>query len=37
VRQSPASKGVNTEAEEATALEAATGRQPVKIQQTEKA
>jgi hypothetical protein len=36
VRQSPASKGVNTEAEEAMALEAVTRRQPVKIQQTEK-
>jgi hypothetical protein len=36
VRQSPASKNVNTEAEKATALEAVTGRQPVKIQQTEK-
>jgi hypothetical protein len=36
VRQPPASKGVNTEAEEATALEAFTRRQPVKIQQTEK-
>jgi hypothetical protein len=35
-RQSPTSKDVNTEAEEATALEAATRRQPVKIQQTEK-
>jgi hypothetical protein len=32
VRQSPASKGVNTEAEEATALEAVTRRQPVNIQ-----
>jgi hypothetical protein len=37
VRQSPASKNMNTEAEEATALEAVTRRQPVKIQQTEKA
>jgi hypothetical protein len=37
VRQSPASKYVNTEAEEATALEAVTRRQPVKIQQAEKA
>jgi hypothetical protein len=37
VIQSPASKGVNTEAEEATALEAVTRRQPVKTQQTEKA
>jgi hypothetical protein len=36
VRQSPASKGVNTEAEEATALIAVTRRQPAKIQQTEK-
>jgi hypothetical protein len=36
MRQSLASKGVNTEAEEATALEAVTRRQPVKIQQTEK-
>jgi hypothetical protein len=36
VRQSPASKDVNTEAEEATALEAVTRRQPVKLQQTEK-
>jgi hypothetical protein len=36
VRQSPASKDVNTEDEEATALKAVTRRQPVKIQQTEK-
>jgi hypothetical protein len=36
VRQSPASKDVNTEAEEATALEAVTKQQPVKTQQTEK-
>jgi hypothetical protein len=36
VSQSPASKDVNTEAEEATALVAVTRRQPVKIQQTEK-
>jgi hypothetical protein len=36
VRQSLASKDVNTEAEEATALEAVTRRQPVKIQQTKK-
>jgi hypothetical protein len=36
VRQSPASKDVNTEAEEATASEAVTRRQTVKIQQTEK-
>jgi hypothetical protein len=35
-RQSLASKDVNTEAEKATALEAVTRRQPVKIQQTEK-
>jgi hypothetical protein len=33
VRQSPASKDVNTEAEEATVLEAVTRRQTVKIQQ----
>jgi hypothetical protein len=33
--ESPVSKEVNTEAEEATALEAVTRRQPVKIQQTE--
>jgi hypothetical protein len=37
VRQSSASKDVNTEAEEATAMNAVTRRQPVKIQQTEKA
>jgi hypothetical protein len=36
VRQSPASNVVTTEAEEATALEAATRRQPVKIKQAEK-
>jgi hypothetical protein len=36
VRQSPASKDVNTKAEEAMALEAVTKRQPVKIQQTKK-
>jgi hypothetical protein len=36
VGQSPASMDVNTEAEEATALEAVTRRQPVKMQQTEK-
>jgi glutaredoxin len=36
VRQSPASEDVNTEAEEATALEAVTRRQPVKLQQSEK-
>jgi hypothetical protein len=35
VRRSPASVDVNTEDEEATALEAVTRRQPVKIQQTE--
>jgi hypothetical protein len=31
VRESPASKDVNTEAEEAMALEAVTKRQPLKI------
>jgi hypothetical protein len=36
MRQSPASKNVSTEAEEATALEAVIRRQPVKIYQTEK-
>jgi hypothetical protein len=36
VRQSPASKDVNMEAEEATALEAVTRRQLVKTLQTEK-
>jgi hypothetical protein len=36
MRQSLASTDVNTEAEEATPLEAVTSRQPVKIQQTEK-
>jgi hypothetical protein len=36
LRQSPASKDVNTEAEKATALEAVTRRRPVKLQQTEK-
>jgi hypothetical protein len=36
VRESPASKDVNTEVEEATALEAVTRQQPVKIQHTEK-
>jgi hypothetical protein len=36
VTESPASKDVNTEAEEATALEAVTRRQPVEIKQTEK-
>jgi hypothetical protein len=35
MRQSPASKNVNTEGEEATTLEAVTWRQPAKIQQTE--
>jgi hypothetical protein len=35
VTQSPASNVVNTEAEEAMALEAVTRRQPVKIRQTE--
>jgi hypothetical protein len=37
VRQSPASNGVNTETKEATVLEAVKRRQPVKIEQTEKA
>jgi hypothetical protein len=36
VSESAASKDMNTEAEEATALKAVTRRQPVKIQQTEK-
>jgi hypothetical protein len=36
VRQSPASKDVNTEAEGTTMLEAVTKQQPVKTQQTEK-
>jgi hypothetical protein len=36
VRESSASKDVNTEAEEATALETGTRRQLVKIQQSEK-
>jgi hypothetical protein len=36
VRESPANKDMNTEAEEATALEAVTRRQPVNTQQTEK-
>jgi hypothetical protein len=36
VRESSASKDVNMDAEQATALEAITRRQPVKIQQTEK-
>jgi hypothetical protein len=35
VRQPPASKDVNTEAEEAIALEAVTRRQPVMTQQPE--
>jgi hypothetical protein len=36
MKQSPAKKDVNTEAEKATALEAVTGQQPVKMQETEK-
>jgi hypothetical protein len=36
VRQSPASKDMNMDAEEATTLEAVTRRQPVKPQQAEK-
>jgi hypothetical protein len=36
VRQSSASEGVSMEAEEATALEAVTRRQPVKTQHIEK-
>jgi hypothetical protein len=36
VRQSLTSNDMNMEAEEATALEAVTRLQPVKIQQTEK-
>jgi hypothetical protein len=36
VRQSPASKDVNTEDEGAKALEAVTRRQSIKMQQTEK-
>jgi hypothetical protein len=36
VRQPLASKDINMEAEEATALEVVTRQQPVKIQQTEK-
>jgi hypothetical protein len=36
VRQSPASTDVNTEAEEAMALEAVTRQQQVKIKKTEK-
>jgi hypothetical protein len=34
MKQSPASKDVNTEAEESTALEAVTRQQPVTIHQT---
>jgi hypothetical protein len=36
VRQSPASKDVNSEAEEATALEAVARQQQVKMQQNKK-
>jgi hypothetical protein len=36
-RESSANKDVNKEAEEATGLETVTRRQPVKIQQNEKA
>jgi hypothetical protein len=36
MRQSPASKDVNMEVENSTALEAVTRQQPVKIEQTEK-
>jgi hypothetical protein len=36
MRQLPASKDVNIEAEEANAFEAVTRRQPMKIQHTEK-
>jgi hypothetical protein len=36
MRQSPGSKDVNMEAEEATLLEAVTRRQPVNLQETEK-
>jgi hypothetical protein len=36
VRESPGSKDVNTDAQEATALKAVTRRQPVNIQRTEK-
>jgi hypothetical protein len=36
MRESPATKDVNTEAEESTALEAVARRQPVKIQHTDK-
>jgi hypothetical protein len=34
VRESPVSKDMNAEAEEATALEAVTRRQPVKTEKT---
>jgi hypothetical protein len=36
VRSLPASEDINTEVEEATALEAVTRRQPLKMQQAEK-
>jgi hypothetical protein len=36
VRQSPGSKDVSTEGEEATAFEAVTRREPVKIERPEK-
>jgi hypothetical protein len=36
VRQSPAIKDMKTEGQEATALEAVTRRQPVKVQPTDK-
>jgi hypothetical protein len=36
MRQSPANKDMNMEAEDATALKAVTRRRPVKIEQTEK-
>jgi hypothetical protein len=36
VRELPACKDVNMEAEDATALKAVTRQQPVKIQQTKK-
>jgi hypothetical protein len=36
MRPSPVNKNVNTEIEGVTVLVAATGRQPVKIKQTEK-
>jgi hypothetical protein len=36
MRESPASKDLNTKAEGSKALEAVTRQQPVKIQQTEK-